>query len=175
MFSKIIFIFSITGIFAAVDLSIYRSVTELRQKVHGIGSFEYVFSNGVFANIIDGSVSWDGTPLLRQEIYNTIESLKGAHVNVRLATACECQTIEAQIVDPNGLLLENLETGTYFYADPRSIEYISVKPNNGGTTLTIEFSNPEDKYCGTLSYLMRSIAWVPSYDLFVNGDDCKSF
>jgi len=154
-----------------VELSIYNGFTEVRQLHNGNDGYVYPFTNDEYGNIIDGSISWDGTPFLRQEVYNTIESLKDAKVTVRRSTVCECQTIQAKIVDPSSMLLENLETGAYFYADKDSVEYTSVRPNNGGTTLTLQF-NKEHK--GTLSYLMRAITWAPNYDLFfTNNDDSE--
>lgn len=173
MFSSIIVLVCLFHPFSAVDLNIYKSVTEIRQAQNGVGTYQYVFQNGEFNNIIDGTISWDGTAFTRQEIYNTMDSLKGALVNVRQSTSCDCKVIEAKIVDPNSMLLENVETGAFFYADPRSLEYTSKRPNNGGTTLVFEFRNQKTKFRGTLSYLVRGINWSPSYDLFVTSDDSK--
>jgi len=157
--------------FLAVELSIYNGFTEVRQLHNGNNEYTYPFTNDEYGNIIDGSISFDGTPFLRQEVYSTSESLKGAKVTVRRSTVCECQTIQAEIVDPNSMLLKNLETGVYFYADKDSVEYTSTRPNNGGTTLMLQF---EKEHQGTLSYLMRGITWAPNYDLFfTNNDDSE--
>jgi hypothetical protein len=94
-------------------------------------------------------------------------------VTVRISTVCECKVIQAKILDPNTMLLENIDTGTYFYADSRSIEYTSKKPNNGGIILKIEFKNKKTKYDGTLSYLISGITWSPTYDLFVTDANSK--
>lgn len=158
----------------AVDLNIYKTVTEIRQVQEGTGSYNYIFKNGEYENIIDGSITWDGTPLIKQEIFNTIESLKGALVTVRQATVCECNVINAKIIDPQTMLLENLDTGAYFYADSRSIEYTSIKPSSGGTTLNIDFRTKRTKFNGTLSYLTRGISWLPTYDLFITNTHSKS-
>ena len=170
--SSILFIGILSYSAFAIDLNIYKSVTEVRQNEEGTGNLNYVFKNGEYENIIDGSISWDGTPAIRQEIFNTIDSLKDASVIVRQATVCECNVINAKIVDPMTMLLENVDTGAYFYADPRSIEYTSIKPNNGGITLSIDFRNRRTKFNGTLSYLTRGITWSPNYDLFVTDGNC---
>ncbi|CAF4277589.1 unnamed protein product, partial [Rotaria sordida] len=62
----------------AVDLSIYKSFTEVRLAHSGIGDYAYEFANAEYDSIIDGSISWEGTPFARQEVYNTIESLQDA-------------------------------------------------------------------------------------------------
>ncbi|CAF3715124.1 unnamed protein product [Rotaria sp. Silwood1] len=158
----------------AVDLSIYKSFTEVRQAHSGIGDYAYEFANAEYDNIIDGSISWEGTQFARQEVYNTIESLQGAKVTVRRSTVCKCETIEAKIIDPNSMLLQNLNTGAYFYADKDSIEYTSTRPNNGGKALILQFNNEKTQHTGTLSYLMTGITWKPSYDLLLTGNnECK--
>lgn len=157
----------------AIDLNIYKSVTEIRQNQDGTGSFNYAFKNGEYESIIDGSINWDGTPVVKQEIFNTIDSLKGASVVVRQSTVCECNVINAKVVDPVTMLLENIDTGAYFYAEPRSVEFTSIKPNNGGITLNIEFRSRKTKFNGTLSYLTRGISWSPNYDLFITDENSK--
>jgi hypothetical protein len=173
MFSSIILIFFFSHPIFAVDLNIHKSATEVRQVQNGIGTYQYLFKNGEYDNIIDGSISWDGTPFIKQELYNTIDTLKDAKVTVRQSTVCECNTIQAKIIDPNTMLLENLKTGAYFYADSRSIEYTSTRPSDGGTTLILEFQNQKTKFNGTFSYLMRGITWLPKYDLFLTDADSK--
>lgn len=173
LFSSIIFIVLLTHPLFAVDLNIYKTVTEVREFQDGVGSFNYVFGNGQFENIVQGSISWDGTPFVKQEIYNTVDALKGATVTVRRSNACECTVINAKIIDPNTMLLQDLDSEAYFYADNRSIEYTSKKPNNGGKTLTIRFGDQETKYNGTLSYSTKGITWLPNYDLFFTDSDSK--
>ncbi|CAF2766790.1 unnamed protein product [Rotaria sp. Silwood2] len=124
-----------------------------------------------YESIIDGSISWEGTPFVRQETYNTIESLQDAIVTVQRSTVCTCETIQAKIVNPNSMLLQNLNTGAYFYADKQSIEYISTQPDNGGTVLMFQFESNTTEYNGTLSYLMKGITWKPNYDLFLTDDN----
>ncbi|CAF1303683.1 unnamed protein product [Rotaria sordida] len=158
----------------AVDLSIYKSFTEVRLAHSGIGDYAYEFANAEYDSIIDGSISWEGTSFARQEVYNTIESLQDAKVTVRRSTVCKCETIEAKIIDPNSMLLQNLNTGAYFYADKDSIEYTSTRPNNGEKALILQFKNEKTQYTGTLSYLMTGITWKPSYDLLLTGNnECK--
>lgn len=173
LFSSILFIVFFTHSLFAVDLNIYKSVTEVRQLQVGVGTYNYVFNNGQYSSIVQGSISWDGTPFVNQEIYNTVDTLKGASVLVRRSNVCECTVIKAKIIDPNTMLLENLDTGAYFYADSHSIEYTSKKPDDGGTILTIEFTNNKTKYNGTLSYLTTGITWSPNYDLFVTDPHSK--
>jgi len=155
----------------AVELSIYKSFTEVREPHSGIGDFTYKFTNKEYENIIDGSINWDGTPFVRQEVYNTIESLQDAKVIVRQSSVCGCEKIEAKIVDPNSMLLQNLNTGAYFYSDKQSIEYTSTRPNDDRTTLLFQFPTTTTKHNGTLSYLMTGITWKPSYDLFLIGNN----
>ncbi|CAF1023503.1 unnamed protein product [Rotaria sordida] len=155
----------------AVEFFIYRGFTEVRQVANGVGEYKYQFTDADYGNVIDGSISWDGTPFVRQEIYNTAESLKDAQVIVRRSTACACDVIEAKIVDPASMLLQNLKTGAYFYADKTSIEYTSVRPSEGTTTLSIQFPTDKTDRKGTLSYLMRGITWTPSYDLILTGNN----
>ncbi|CAF1047738.1 unnamed protein product, partial [Rotaria sordida] len=69
------------------------------------------------------------------------------------------------------MLLQNLNTGAYFYADKLSIEYTSVRPNNGGTVLVFQFESNMTEYNGTLSYLMKGITWKPNYDLFLTDNN----
>ncbi|CAF3378572.1 unnamed protein product [Rotaria socialis] len=158
----------------SVELSIYKSFTEVHQVCYGIGEHALQFTNADYGNIIDESISWIGTPLLRQEIYSTIQSLQNAKVIVRRSTVCGCETIEAKIVDPDSMLLQNVNTGAYFYADKQSIEYSSVRPNEGRTTLALRFETENTQYNGTLSYLMKGITWKPTYDLLLRGEnDCK--
>ncbi|CAF0823795.1 unnamed protein product [Rotaria sp. Silwood1] len=155
----------------AVELFIYKSFTEVRQVSNGVGEYSYQFTNADYGNVIDGSISWEGTPLARQEVYNTVQSLQDAKVTVRRSTVCACETIEAKIVDPQSMLLQNLKTGAYFYADKDSIEYTSVRPNEGSTTLSLQFQTGTTERKGTLSYLMRGITWTPSYDLLLTGNN----
>ncbi|CAF2403762.1 unnamed protein product [Rotaria sp. Silwood2] len=171
LFYSVVFICFISHPLFAVDLNIYNSVTEIRQNQSGIGAYQYYFKNDEYANIIDGSISWDGTPFVKQELFNTIDTLKDASVTVRLPTSCNCQSIEAKIVDPSTMLLRNLDTKGYFYADSRSIEYKSTRPDDSGTTLKFEFKKKDTSYNGTLSYLMRGISWSPNYDLFIKDVD----
>ncbi|CAF3570483.1 unnamed protein product [Rotaria sp. Silwood1] len=167
LFSSIVFIFFISDPLRAVDLNIHNSVTEIRQIQSGVGTYQSYFKNDEYANIIDGSISWDGTPFIKQELYNTIDGLKDALVIVRPSTPCKCTIIQAKIIDPETMLLYNLGTKGYFYADRGSIEYRSTRPNQGGTTLRFEFKKNDTTYTGTLSYLMRGITWLPNYDLFI--------
>jgi hypothetical protein len=167
-------LFSLAHSLLAVELSIYKSFTEVRQAHSGVGEYMYPFANNEYGNIIDGSISWDGTPFTRQEVFNTIQSLQDAKVIVRRTSVCGCDTIEAKIVDPNSMLLQNLKTGAYFYADKQSVEYTSTRPNESGTTLRFEFKDKTTQHTGTLSYLMRGITWKPDYDLLLTGNnDCK--
>ena len=173
LFSSILFIAAFIYSTIAVELNIYKSVTEVRQIQNGAGTYNLAFSNGQYSNIIQDSISWDGTPFVSQVIYNTIDGLKGAAVTVRRSDACDCATINAKVVDPNTMLLEDLDNGGYFYADTYSINYTKKKPNSGGTTLTIDFGDATTEYNGTLSYLTRGITWTPNYDLFVTDPDGK--
>ncbi|CAF2789857.1 unnamed protein product [Rotaria sp. Silwood2] len=153
----------------AVELFIYKGFTEVRQVCNGVGEYTYQFTNADYGNVIEGSFSWEGTPLVRQEIYNTIQSLQNAKVTVRRFTVCACETINAKIVDPNSMLLQNLQTGTYFYADKGSIEYISVQPTENKITLSLQFKTAKTERNGILSYLVRGITWTASYDLLLTG------
>ncbi|CAF1278015.1 unnamed protein product [Rotaria sordida] len=174
LFLSIAFICFISHPLFAVEFSIYNSATEIRQTRSGVGTCQHYFKNDEYANIIEGTISWDGTSLLKQELFNTIDTLQDALVTVRPSTPCPCKNIEAQVVDPNTMLLRNLETKGYFYADSRSIEYKSVRPDDGGTSLRLEFKKKGANYTGTLSYLMRGISWSPNYDLFIkDADTCN--
>ncbi|CAF1219698.1 unnamed protein product, partial [Rotaria sordida] len=51
------------------------------------------------------------------------------------------------------MLLQNKDTGAYFYADARSIEYKTRQPHEDGYDLKIEFPNGNATYAGSLSYL----------------------
>ncbi|CAF1494809.1 unnamed protein product [Rotaria sp. Silwood1] len=155
----------------AVELSIYKSFTEIRQVCNGIGQYTSRFKNADYGNVVDGSISWEGTPLVRQEVYNTMQSLQDALVTVRRSTVCACETIQAKIVDPNSMLLQNLNTGAYFYADKDSIEYTSVRPSESETTLVLQFQTETTERKGTLSYLMKGITWKPSYDLMLTDNN----
>ncbi|CAF4162339.1 unnamed protein product, partial [Rotaria sordida] len=158
----------------AVELRIYRSFTEVLQVANGLGEYKYQFTNADYGNVIDGSFSWDGTSFVRLEIYNTIQSLQDAKVTVQRSTTCGCEKIDAKIVDPASMLLQNLKTKAYFYADKASIEYTSVRPDEGTTTLSIQFLTDKTERKGTLSYLTRGITWTPNYDLLITGNnDCK--
>ncbi|CAF3349129.1 unnamed protein product [Rotaria socialis] len=171
LLSCIVFIAVASQPLFAIDLNIYKTVTEVRQSQSGTGSHQYYFTSDEYANIIDGSVSWDGTPFVKQETLNTINALNDVIVTVRPSYSCTCESIQAKIVDPNTMLLKNLATNGYFYADSRSIEYVSVKPDDGGTTVRFEFKDNSTNFNGTLSYLLRSITWLPNYDLFIEDDN----
>ncbi|CAF4194892.1 unnamed protein product [Rotaria sp. Silwood2] len=174
LFSSIVFIVLISDPLFAVDLNIHKSVTEIRQIQSGVGVYQCYFKNDEYTNIIDGSISWDGTAFIKQELYNTVDALQDALVIVRPSTPCKCTIIEAKIIDPNTMLLYNVETKGYFYADSGSIEYKSTRPRQGGTILRFEFKKKDTNYTGTLSYLMRGITWLPNYDLFIkDADTCN--
>jgi hypothetical protein len=128
-----------------------------------------------YENLIDSSISWDGTPFVKQELYNTIDTLKDVVVTVKQSTVCDCKTIQAKIIDPKTMLVENLSTGTYFYADKSSIEYKDRRPNNGGMILSFDFGDIKTNYDGTLSYLMKGITWLPSYDLFITNSESEFY
>jgi hypothetical protein len=157
----------------AVDLFIYNSFTEVRQWQHGQGVLTYSFKNDEYNNIIDGSISWDGTQFVRQELSSTVDSLKGAKVIVDQSSVCRCKKINATIVDPASMLLQNVETGSYFYADAQSIEYTSRRPGTGGYDLKIQFANQNETYNGSLSYFINGITWAPNYDLFLTNSNGK--
>jgi hypothetical protein len=84
LLSSIIFIFFLNHPLFAADLNIYKSVTEIRQILNGIGKYE---------NIIDGSIKWDGTSFIRQKLSNTTGTLKDALFTVKQSTVCECDAI----------------------------------------------------------------------------------
>ncbi|CAF5076739.1 unnamed protein product [Rotaria magnacalcarata] len=157
----------------AIDLFIYNSFTELRENKHGQGTLTYSFKNDAYVNIISGSISWIGTPFIRQELFSTSSSLKGAKVIVKESSACGCTTIKATIIDPTSMLLQNERTQSYFYADPRSIQYVSTPLNDNGYQLKIIFSNKNEAYSGILSYLTTGITWAPNYDLFLTDGASK--
>ena len=158
----------------ATDLHIYRSITEIRRIQTGFGRYQQFFGNDEYENIIESSINWDGTPFTKQELFNKIDTLKDALVTVRQSNALGCEKIEAKIVDPNTMLLQNLETRGYFYADHHSIEYKSSRPDRNGTVLSFQFKT-NTSFEGTLSYLMRGISWSPDYNLLVKDDDSKFF
>ncbi|CAF1188213.1 unnamed protein product [Rotaria magnacalcarata] len=141
----------------AIDLLIYNSFTELRENEHGKGMLTYSFNNDAYANIISGSISWIGTPFIRQELLRTMSSLKGAKVIVKGSSACGCSTIKATIIDPTSMLLQNEYTKSYFYTDPYSIQYVSTPLNDISYQLKIIFSNKNEAYSGILSYLTTGI------------------
>lgn len=118
MLSHMVCFLCVSQALANVALNIFRSVTEVRQGKSGIGSYQYEFENGEYGNIVDDTISREGTPFIRQEIYSTCETLKGAIVNVSKA-------IKVKIIDPNSMLLQDVETGAFFYANSRSIDRIS--------------------------------------------------
>jgi hypothetical protein len=155
----------------AVELFIYKSFTQVRQPQNGVGEYTNQFTNADYGNIIDGSISWEGTPFVQQEVYSTIASLQGALVTVRRSTVCGCETIEAKIVDVESMLLENLKTGAYFYADKQSVEYTSTRPSADGTTLMFQFESKTTQHNGTLSYLVKGLTWKPTYDLFLSENN----
>jgi len=68
------------------------------------------------------------------------------------------------------MLLQNVNTGAYFYADKKSIEYTSTRPNDGTTAMTFQFESNTTSHSGTLSYLMQGITWEPNYDFFLTGN-----
>jgi len=170
---KMIFIFCLASIsliqsLLAVELSIYNSFTQIRQFHNGSGDLKYEFANGEYENLLDGSISWDGTPFVQQDVSNSTQSLKNVKVTLKRSTVCECETIEAKIIDPNSMLLQNLKTGSYFYTDKQSIEYTSTRPDQQGKTLTFQFQNKQ--FSGTLSYLVTGITWKPDYELFYTNN-----
>lgn len=173
MFLLSILLISLIQSLFAVELSIYKTFTEVRETQNGIGSIKYQFTNADYGNLIDGSINWQGTPFVRQEIYNTIQSLQDAQVTVRRTSTCGCEKIQAKIVDADSMLLQNLDTGAYFYADKESIEYSTIRPSEGQTTLSVEFESDLAARQGTLSYLMRGITWTPSYELLLTGKNGK--
>lgn len=158
-----IIIFLINSVLT-IDLNIYKTLTEIRQIQTGLGKYEHLFLNDEYENLIENSINWHGTPFIKQEITKSIEILKNTIVKVKQSTTCECQIIEAKIIDPNTMLLENIRTGNYFYADKYSIEYPSKKSIHQGTILTIDFGNSLTKFNGTLSYLVHGITWQPNYE-----------
>ncbi|CAF0815225.1 unnamed protein product [Adineta steineri] len=171
----IIFINYFPNSLSAVELHIHKSVTEIRENYKGHGNiYNHLFSNSEYENIIDGSISWNGTSFIKQELYNTDDTLKDAFVIVKQLSACDCKIIQAKIIDPQTMLLENLETGTYFYADKHSIEYKYKRPSKSGVTLAFHFHNTKTNYNGTLAYLIKGITWLPNYDLSItNFDTCS--
>jgi len=79
--------------------------------------------------------------------------------------------ISAKIVEPNSMLLQNLETGAYFYADKQSIEYTSSRPTTEGTTLLLQFQSQTTQHNGALSYLIQGLSWKPTYDLSITSNN----
>ena len=158
----------------AVDLYIYKSVTEIRKIQSGFSQYQQFFGNNEYENIIESSINWNGTPFTKQELYNKIDTLKNALVTIRHSNLLGYETIEAKIIDPNTMLLQNLETRGYFYADHHSIEYKSCRPDTDGTVLRFQFKK-NTRYEGILSYLMKGISWSPDYNLLIEDADSKFF
>jgi len=173
LFSTIILIFFLSHPLFADVLNIYKNAAEVQLSQNGVGTYDHVFKSDEYTNIVDGSITWSGTPFIKQDIYTGINTLKGASVTVRQSSVCECKSIEAKIIDPNTMLVQNIHTGVYFYADSRSIEYKSQIPSTGETILKIEFKDNKTKYNGTLSYLTKGITWIPNYDLYVTNADSE--
>lgn len=156
---------------SAIELFIHKSVTEIRENYSGYGRYTYLFKNDEYENLIDDSINWNGTPFIKQELYNTIDSLKNTLVTVKQSSSCDCKIIQAKIIDPNVMLLENLDIGTYFYAEKHLIEYKNTKPNYSSITLTFDFG--DKNYNGTLSYLIKGITWLGNYDLSITDSTCN--
>lgn len=158
----------------AVDLLIYKNFAEVRQSVRGTGAFTYAFSSDEYANVVPDSISWDGTQIERQELLSTATLLKGSKVLVKQISKCECVIIKAKIINPNSMLLQNEDTSSFFYADTRSVEYLSNEsPETSGYQLKIQFTSNSKSYKGNLGYFMRGLTWKPNYDLFLNNGSSK--
>lgn len=170
MISFILLIVLIDG-FIALELNIYRNIAEIRENHSGRNSLNYLLKNDQYENIVKDSFSWDGTPFRKQELFNSIDSLKDILVTVKQSTPYECYTIPAKIIDPNTMLLENLHTGGYFYAERNSIVYEEKKPSQGNTALRFQFGRND--YEGMLSFLIRGITWLPNYDLSIEDSQSK--
>lgn len=154
-----------------LELNIYKNVAEIRENYSGRNPLEYNLSKDQYENLVKDSISWTGTPYHQQELFNSIDSLKDTFVTVKQFTPCECYTIPAKIIDPNTMLMENLHTGAYFYAERNSIVYEKKKPNQENMVLRYRFDRKD--YEGILSFLIRGITWLPNYDLSIEDSQSK--
>jgi len=69
-----------------VELCIHKSVTEIQQNYSGNGIYTYLFKKNEYENRIDDSINWNWTPFIKQELYNTMDSLKNALVILKQST-----------------------------------------------------------------------------------------
>ncbi|CAF2099551.1 unnamed protein product [Rotaria magnacalcarata] len=149
------------------ELRIYPSFTEIRQQYNAPKNFTICFSRGVFANIPRGSLSIEGVPIESKQIVPKANNLENQTIFVQRHSNEEPQ--ECNVIQADDLLLQNIKTKRYFFAQRHEIEYVNI-PEQEETAVTYVLKHQGK---ATLSYQIQGITWSPQYDLSIQSDDCQ--
>lgn len=104
------------------------------------------YTRDVFSSIIHGSMSVEGIPIESKQVVPKANNLTNQTLfyrRVPKGDACECRVIQA-----DELLLQDIETGRYFYGQRNQIEYKNV-PEQEGTEIHYVLRQPG---LATISY-----------------------
>ncbi|CAF1338888.1 unnamed protein product, partial [Didymodactylos carnosus] len=145
------------------ELRIYPSFSEIREKFNAPSNFKIYFPLEVYAQIVSGSLSIEGVPVLSQNSVTKANNLEGQTVFVRRSGV---QPIECQVIRPNDLLLKDIKTNRYLKAEHHDLEYVTI-PEEEGTEVSFALKTGAEV---TLSYLINGITWSPRYNLKVSGE-----
>lgn len=141
----------------AADLRIYPGFSEIRENVQVGEKYSLTLPLEQYGLILPGSLTLEGVDVLTQTSQQVLNTLEGQKVLVKKGT----ELVEAEVVRANDLLLKDLKTGRYFYADPRDIEYLTLPEQ---PALRVDFLLSKGGNA-TLSYLTQGISWSPRYNL----------
>ncbi|CAF1399312.1 unnamed protein product [Didymodactylos carnosus] len=146
-----------------LELRIYPSFTEIREKFDAPQNFKMYFPLEVYQQIVTGSLNVEGIQVSTQNAVTKANNLEGQTVFVRRPRE---EPIECQVIRSNDLLLKDIKSNRYLKADQHELEYVTI-PEEEGTEVTFALKNAGES---TLSYLIQGITWSPHYNLKVTND-----
>ena len=111
-------------------------------------NFKMYFPREVYDQIVRGSLSIEGIPVLNQNAITKANNLDNQIVFVRRHRE---EAIQCQVIRANDLLLKDLKTGRFFHGQHNELEYTQV-PEEQGTEVTFALKEPGES---TLSYLVQ--------------------
>ncbi|CAF0946448.1 unnamed protein product [Didymodactylos carnosus] len=117
----------------------------------------------VYQQIITGSLSVEGPPVVSQNAVTKANNLEGQTVFVQRPRELP---IECVVTRSNDLLLKDVKTNRYFRASQHELEFVTI-PEEEGTEVTFAL---KQSGAAMLCYLIQGITWSPRYNLKVEPD-----
>ena len=108
--------------------------------------------------------------MLEQDLYSSTELLRQTEVFVRLGDGEKNATVKSKIIDPYRLLVK-YDSSRYGYVSRDQIEF-KKDPQMNGMILSVRL-NDTTLSKTTMTYLTRSISWMPRYEVIITDEQGK--